>query len=188
MESRVSADVLAHHARYAGRKRSVIGLPSERRASTAEQLARGRVREKNRLRVDQRDLGQRVGDCVEQPAVGVHGRRRQSARDEPPVCRDRAAIHRRGDVDERAQAAVDGDALGLLAGRQKTVQIVAQPLDFSDVGPARAGPDERARSSTTTSAASAMIGSARSCVMRSTPRTDSLCVPALRCADACSCC
>jgi hypothetical protein len=53
------------------------------------------------------------------------------------------AVHRSRDVDERAQPAVDGDALGL-ARRQQIVQIVAQPLDLSNVSPPGAGPDQRA--------------------------------------------
>ena len=94
--------------------------------------------------MDQRGLGQRVGQLVEELAAVARGRVSDLRRDASHlVAAVEQAVHRSRDVDERAQPAVDGDALGL-ARRQQVVQIVAQPLDLSNVRPTGAGPDQRA--------------------------------------------
>ena len=101
------ADVLAHQ-RAIGRPQEIGDLFAlERRRIDAEQVSRGGVREQDRVRVNQRDVGQRLRERVEQPRLRVRRRRlrRRSDRDlllaavEQPV-------HARRDVDERAQPAV----------------------------------------------------------------------------------
>ena len=106
-----AADVLAHDARYAGRNRSVIGLPTSVLGIDAEQLARRAIGVQDRARVDQRDLGQRVRQRVEQ-LVALAARRRLgcAATRAASSLAIEQAVHRCRDVDERAQAAVDGES------------------------------------------------------------------------------
>ena len=67
-------DVLAHQRAVRGPQQIGDRLAGERRGIDTEQVAGGAVREQDRVRVDQRDLGQRVRERDEQARVGI-GRR-----------------------------------------------------------------------------------------------------------------
>ena len=139
------ADVLAHPGAVRGTQEVGDRLADQGVGLDAEQLARRAIRVEDRLRMNQRDLGQRVGQRVEQLAAIVRQRIFELRGDARRlVAAIEQAVHRCGDVDESAEPAVDGDALRLLAERQQVVQILAEPLDLSDVRSTRPGPDERA--------------------------------------------
>src|SRR4029077_15112593 len=102
-------------------------LPDERRGIDTEQFTSGRVREQNRVRVDQRDLGQRVRKRDEQACIrigtrlGDGGRRTFVVEVEP-------AVDARCDVDERAQPSVDRYSYAtVLPPRDEGVQVLPEP-------------------------------------------------------------
>ena len=155
-------------ARYAGRSRSVIGLPTSVSGVDAEQLARGAIRVKNRAAYGSARPraacrpARRTARCGRSRAVGRSARATRAASSPRSSKRFIDAVMSTNALSRpltgmRSACSPDASRLCRSSRSRSTSRTYGRREPAQTSAPT---------SSSTTSAANAMIGSARSCVMR----------------------